>query len=58
MILKGVKMETVKFYEETIYVWTCPKCGHYHEPQDPPDNEETVFCENMECDGEFKPEQG
>lgn len=46
-------MKEIKFYEQPVYVWECPKCGHFNEDTEDPEYMDTVVCD--ECHNEFKP---
>jgi hypothetical protein len=47
-------MDTVKLYEEKIWVWQCPECNEYNEEND--DYVLTLYCPTckMEYEGEIE----
>ena len=49
-------MEKVEFFEVTSWAWECP-CGQLNEEENDPGYEETIFCQNLECEKEFIPVQ-
>ena len=51
-------MDEVEYHKMTMWEWECPKCGFHNETEDDPSYQETVFCENGSCNGEYVPVPG
>jgi predicted SprT family Zn-dependent metalloprotease len=47
-----MKINSSEISEETIYVWTCPKCNYVNESREDPDYEEYYYCE--ECNEQIE----
>jgi len=51
-------MKEVEYHNLDRWGWQCPVCQHWNEEEDDPEYQETVFCQDPKCKGEFLPVPG